>query len=340
MAVSFIQVIVALALAQTPAPASQPESPTNNALAKLRLESEALMPLIKTPWVKQFAAGVTRLPVIGLRKVYEDEKERKFYNHNQFYSFSTMYQNKLIPNKLNDFDYYYTRYGTPLAYARPLDILGQHGLKTVRDTKILDFGYGTIGHLRLLAQLGATAHGVDTDTRLQAMYSMEGDQGPVPNDDGSVGNLAVFAGRWPAEEAVKKEIGEGYDLFISKNTLKMGFIHPTRKADPRRLIQLGVDDAAYLKAVHSILKPGGLVMIYNLSPALSPPDKEFLPWTDGRCPFTSEQFAAAGFEVVEFEKDDSNAAREMGRALGWDKGSNPMDLKNDLFANYTIARKK
>ena len=30
----------------------------------------------------------------------------------------------------------------------------------------------------------------------------------------------------------------------------------------------------------------------------------------------------------------------MAHALGWDQGKDPMDLKNDLFAHYTLARKK
>ncbi|MEK7323911.1 MAG: hypothetical protein AAB217_01485, partial [Chloroflexota bacterium] len=82
-----ITTLVVLAiLAQSPPPASQPAEPARNALAKLRVESEALLPLIKTNWVKQFAAGVSRLPVIGPRKVYEDEKQRVFYSHSQFFS--------------------------------------------------------------------------------------------------------------------------------------------------------------------------------------------------------------------------------------------------------------
>ena len=47
--------------------------------------------------------------------------------------------------------YYTTKYGSPLAYSRPIDLLGQAGLQDVSGRKILDFGYGTVGHLRLLA---------------------------------------------------------------------------------------------------------------------------------------------------------------------------------------------
>jgi len=30
----------------------------------------------------------------------------------------------------------------------------------------------------------------------------------------------------------------------------------------------------------------------------------------------------------------------MGRALGWDKGEGKMDLEDDLFGNYMLARKR
>lgn len=61
---------------------------------------------------------------------------------------------------------------------------------------------------------------------------------------------------------------------------------------------------------------------------------------DGRCPFPREMLEKAGFEVSEFDRDDSSRARAMGRALGWDKGEGKMDLEDDLFGNYMLARKR
>ena len=106
------------------------------------------------------------------------------------------------------------------------------------------------------------------------------------------------------------------------------------------LIDLGVTDSAYVHNLHRILKPGGLALIYNLSPAPSPPDKPYRPWTDGRSPFPKALWESAGFEVLAFDRDDNAAARAMGHALGWDQGSSPMDLQNDLFAHYTLVRKR
>jgi hypothetical protein len=41
--------------------------------------------------------------------------------------------------------------------------------------------------------------------------------------------------------------------------------------------------------------------------------------------------------VVAFDRDDTAAARAMGRALGWDRGG--MDLENDLFATWSLFEK-
>ena len=51
--------------------------------------------------------------------------------------------------------YYTTRYGSSLAYSRPLELLAGSGLKDIANKRILDYGYGAIGHLRLLVSLGA-----------------------------------------------------------------------------------------------------------------------------------------------------------------------------------------
>jgi hypothetical protein len=49
---------------------------------------------------------------------------------------------------------------------------------------------------------------------------------------------------------------------------------------------------------------------------------------------------AAGFDVVAFDRDDTQAIRRIAAALGWDKGPSPMDLKTDLFAQYSLMRKR
>jgi hypothetical protein len=190
-----------------------------------------------------------------------------------------------------------------------------------------------------LALLGADAVGVDVDPLLPALYSLPEDQGSVRGRDGKIaGGVTLVDGRWPGDDKARKAVGSGFDLILSKNTLKNGYVHPERPVDKRMLLDLGVSEEAFVKALYDSLKPGGHVMIYNISPAPAPPDKPYIPWADGRCPFPREMLIKAGFDVLKYDVDDSKAVREMARAFGWDKGEGGMDLENDLFAHYTLLR--
>ena len=84
-----------------------------------------------------------------------------------------------------------------------------------------------------------------------------------------------------------------------------------------------------------MLKPGGYFFIYNLAPAQGKP---YLPMADGRCPWSRELLQAAGFEVLAYDADDSTRARQMGHLLEWDSDGD--DLKKNLFATYTLLRRK
>jgi hypothetical protein len=231
--------------------------------------------------------------------------------------------------------YYNSKYGTPIAYARAIDLAGSYGIKSLKGGRVLDFGYGGIGQLRLDATLGAEAVGVDVDPFLPAIYSL-------PEDHGSFagGSVRMVDGRYPASPDVITQVGKDYDLILSKNTLKRGYIHPSRPADKRMLIDLGVSDAAFLAALHDALKPGGLVVIYNLCPAEAPADKPYIPWADGHCPFDRDACVRAGFQVRAFDVADDEVARQMGHLLGWDRGDSPTNLQHDLFAWYTVLQRR
>jgi hypothetical protein len=152
--------------------------------------------------------------------------------------------------------------------------------------------------------------------------------------------VRLVDGRFPADADVDAAVGGGYDVFLSKNTLKNGYLHPERPADPRRLVHLGVGDTAFVAAVARVVAPGGYVMIYNLCPAPAAPDKPYIPWADGRCPFPRALWEAHGFDAIAFDRNDDAAARAMGHALGWDRGDGAMDLDHDLFATYTLLRRR
>ena len=321
-------------LSQDAGPAAR-ETP----LVVLKREARALDSLVTTRLAKDFLKATANLPSISARTVYLDESKKTYLTESAARTLDQGEQNKLKRIDLDDSYYWNTKFGSPLAYARPLEVLGRSGLDSASGKKILDFGYGTIGHLRLLAGQGASVTGVDVDPLLPALYGTPGDQGVVKNPQGPDGQIRLIDGRFPADAAIKNAVAGDYDLIISKNTLKNGYVHPEEPVEPRRLLNLGVDDATFVNCLHEALKPGGHVLIYNINPAPSRPGEPYKNWADGRCPFARATWETAGFRVLAFDQDDSEAARAVGHALGWDQGASAIDLKSDLFAKYTHLEK-
>lgn len=328
----FVPLVVSLALAA----ASDTAAPTDP-VARLKAEAEALRPIVSSSLARDFLDATERLPRTSPRTVWRDSARTAAWSDEQARALPDSVRAKLVSRALDESFYWNTRYGTPLAYARALDLLAKNGFGNVRGKRVLDFGCGTLGHLRLLASLGADAVGLDVDPLLGALYSQPGDQGEVRGEH-AAGRLRLATGQWPANEAIVREVGRGYDLFLSKNTLKNGYIHPAEKVDPRMLVHLGVPDSVYLARLADTVKPGGRVMIYNLCPAPAPPGKPYMPWADGFCPFPRAAWERAGFRVIVLDRDDTPEARRMARALGWDKGG--MDLEKDLFATWSLFERK
>jgi SAM-dependent methyltransferase len=332
---------VALQTLSSRAPSQEPGAAAReSALSVLEREARALEPVVSSGLAKSFLKAAANLPAIPPRTVYLDEATKTYRNEAAAATLSQKEKSKLKRIDLDDSFYWNTKYGSPLAYARPLDVLGRAGLERVSGLKVLDFGYGTIGHLRLLAGQGASVTGVDVDPLLRALYSSPLDQGPVKNPQGQHGQIRLIDGRFPADHTTTTAVGGDYDLIISKNTLKKGYVHPERPVDPRRLLNLGVDDATFVQAFHRALKPGGRLLIYNLYPAPSPPGQPYKNWAEGGCPFGREIWETAGFRVIAFDQDDSEPARAIGHALGWDQGDSPIDLKSDLFAKYSLMERR
>jgi hypothetical protein len=323
-----------IARAQSPAPSATPAPP--GGLDALRAEAARLEPHVRAAWVKRFVKATAELPPVPTRVFYRSADRARALAEKDALALPEAERAALQRVEVTE-EAYYSRISTPLAYARPLDLLAEAGF-TPRGRRLVDFGYGNIGQLKLLALLGADAAGIEVDAMLPLLYAAE--NGPLSAKDGTRGSLRVFHGRFPTDAALVKELGGGYDLFLSKNTLKRGYVHPEKPVPDRQRIDLGVSDAEYVRAVRALLKPGGYFLIYNLSPAPAPPDKAYLPWADGRCPFPLDTLKAEGFEVLAFDKDDSAAARAMGHVLGWDTGEQPMDLEKDLFGTFTLARRK
>jgi hypothetical protein len=343
--------------------------PASATLDRLRREAAALEPLAITEPVRRFLRATAALPSIEPRTILHDAARTRAVTADQAASLTPEERSGLQRRVLDESYYYTTRYGSPLAYARPLDLVVQAAgtargdvppappPETFAGLRILDFGYGSIGHLRLLASLGATVVGIEIDPLLHALYSHPGDQGTITGfEGGPAGILRLVHGRWPADETARQAVNEGaardapsgdhggptggYDLVLSKNVLKNGYLHPAEPVDARMMVNLGVEDEAFVRALAEAIRPGGLLMIYNLCPAPAAPGKPYIPWADGRCPFPRGMLESAGFEVLAFDQSDDTAARALGRALGWDEGAGAMNLETDLFALYTLARRR
>ena len=120
-----------------------------------------------------------------MRVVWADSSRTHAWTDAEALALADTTRARLVRRELDDGFYWNTRYGSPLAYLRPLEILSGAGVKSVDRARIADFGCGTLGHLRLLASLGADATGIDVDPLLRALYSEPGDQGEVTRRGGS-----------------------------------------------------------------------------------------------------------------------------------------------------------
>jgi SAM-dependent methyltransferase len=329
-------------IAQTPAIPAPTPTPV---IDELKDEAAALAPLVNTGLARAFLEAVPSLPEPGARDIYRAKEGGRPISPDDFTALPPEGQEAFVRRQYNARFFYHTGYGTPLMYARALDLLAAHDKSwtadSLADRRILDFGCGTIGHLRLLAANGADVTGVDVEPLFKILYGQPGDQGPFADPAGKKGNVRLLTGRWPAGEAIVTDVKTGgpYDLFISKNTLKRGYIHPAREADPSRLVDLGVDDDAFIKAVYDTLKPGGVFLIYNIAPAQAPADKPYLPHADGQCPFDRAELEKAGFEVVVYDEDDQATILKYWESLGLNQGKDEERMKSELFAWWTMCRR-
>jgi hypothetical protein len=151
--------------------------------------------------------------------------------------------------------------------------------------------------------------------------------------------LTLHTGQWPGDAGIRGAAGGGFDIIMSKNTLKKGYIHPAAEVDPKMLVDLGVGDEEFLKAVRDSLKPGGLFLVYNISGKQNPPDKPYLPMADGLFPFERSLVEKIGFEVLAFDETDHEKTVDIFVALGLDQGKGGEKMREELFSHYTLLRR-
>ena len=305
--VHFLTPLVLAACATAPAAPPDGGDDERYGVAEMRTDAAELAPLYPEPWVARWLAATDQLPEIAPRTVMRKGEK----------------------TTVDETGYYAARFGSPLAYARAYQVLAQAGLEDVAGKRILDFGYGQIGQLQLLARIGADVVGVDVSEFGHELYSFPGDQGKLGE-----GQLRLVLGYFPRDAETIEAVGGGYHVILSKNVLKRGYIHPEQEVDPKMLVHLGVDDAAFLERVAAALEPGGLFLVYNICPPPNAPGRKYRPWADGRSPFSKEAYEAAGFEVLSIDVEDDEAMRAMGRKLDWP------NVETDFFAMYTLVRKR
>lgn len=281
----------------------------------------------------EFLAASKGLKQEPVRVLYRHKTTREWLRESKFDQLSAQDQASYIKNELDADSFYQTKYGSPLTYLPCMNLLGKHGFGSMSGKKVLDFGYGMIGQLRIWALMGANSVGVDVDPFLRELYSMPADQGKV-----GMGSVRLVHGFFPSDPAVAQSVGSAYDLFISKNTLKRGYIHPTREAPKAQLIDLGVTDEQFVMEVWNRLKPGGYALIYNISPPQNPLDKPYIPWADGETAFERSIWEKHGFEVLAFDEKDDVTCLATFRALGYDSGPEP--ITKSVFTHYSLMRKR
>ena len=322
---------VSLALVALAGPLCGAGEPEPHPLAALRAEAEALRPLAESDLARRMLDEVADLPVVAPRTLHIAVRPNRAVRAEDLAGLPESERAGLRPFEVTSARYYATFYGSPLVYARLLDLAaGVWGEGATLDGKrVLDLGYGQLGQLRLWAQMGAAVTGVETDPILTAMYAGE----PAASGAGATGSLRLLECAWPNDAACREAVGGGYDLFVSRNLLKKGYVKPERPAPGQpEPVGWGMDDGVVLGHIFDAMKPGGLVIVYSLGPKPDPGK----PHSDIANPWARAAWEAAGFEVLAYDADESAWARSMGRALGWDK---QMDLINDLFGVYSMFRR-
>ncbi len=288
-------------------------------LPELRRLAKQLEPTITSPWVKQWLRSTEGLTSVPPKTWYCSKEPRQCFVASPAFPGAEP--------RVADDEFVYTRISDPLGYARAFEIAAAAGFQP-SGKRVLDFGYGNLGQLLMLASLGADVHGVEVDPLLVAgTRALVGKRGK--------GSVKLHDGFFASDERVVKEIGGGYDLWISKNTLKRGYVHPAEPPGAKAQVDLGLDDAKLLALIHSQLNKGGLFFIYNIGGA---PQQPYKPMTDIRSPYSKETLLAAGFEVLAFEQDDTKPCKVMAKALEWAKDWPAVD--SELHASYTLLRRR
>ena len=135
---------------------------------ELRADAEDLRAMVNEPWILRFLAATEQLSPVPPRTLMVDAERKAAYTRKEAAELPAAEQAGLRKETFDDTYYFTTRFGTPLAYVRPFQVLAGAGLADVKGKKVLDFGHGMITQLQLLARIGADVVGMSTIPELIA----------------------------------------------------------------------------------------------------------------------------------------------------------------------------
>src|SRR3954470_16136110 len=152
--------------------------------SSLPAEARQLAPLAQTDLGRAFLKAAESTPPYTPRTVYRRNSPREWLNAEAFGRLPAGERDAWKATTIEEGTYQGLFYGSPMAYLLPLERLGKAGFGDLKGKRVADFGHGGIGQLRLFAELGAEAVGIDVDPLQPALYSAPGDQGPFGHADG------------------------------------------------------------------------------------------------------------------------------------------------------------
>ncbi|MFI4898281.1 MAG: hypothetical protein ACIARR_10695 [Phycisphaerales bacterium JB059] len=319
----------------------KPRVRKSRVVRRFEMEAEGLLPLMTSEATKEFLDQVSLLHNVPIRRIFVRQGPvPEAVAEAEFHMLPEEIKDALRPVEIDTTKYYQTIYGSPLAYARPLDLVAAHaGWESFENKKILDFGYGQVGQLRMLAQCGADVTGIEASSMIAAMYTLPGDTGEFTGTTDKTGRLSLYQGYWPAGKFARENVGTGYDLIMARNVLRKGPMDlENPDVRPELRVRLRVTPELFIARMNEALNMGGYAIVYNIGGA-GPELWDQFPASDFSCPFTREQWEAAGFEVIADNTMDSEPMRAVGKAIFLDRGPNGISLETQMYAAYTLVKK-
>lgn len=271
-------------------------------VAKLQIMAKKLRAHAASDLARDWLDATGSLPWIQPRRLYQYPAKKDLFPRSAVAKLPAEHRSLLLSREFDERAYYDGRYGNGLAYWPLVEALARLGVSSLAGLHLLDIGYGTILPLRLMACLGARTLGIDTDTFPIAIYGEPTDTGQVRavksrTNTGSVnGSIDLTRGRVGVDWTPQVE---SIDIIVSRNTLKNGYVHPSAEHAHEPNVRLDIEDRSFLRVIRDSLRRGGLFVIYN---TFDPDERG--PGADGRCPFSREDFANTGFEVVALDEPD------------------------------------